>query len=177
LQFNGGTIRAEGTFDPFTVMQVSGTQFIIGQNPNALATVNFNNKALSLLAGSLEFKIQSGTTYDTFANLSTWTVAGTQLLLRLINGAENNLAPSDILTLVNAGSDTGVFFANVPSGTRLTTADGLGSFLVSYPAGSGDLILSDFQPVPEPKQLAIATTLGLAALIFVRRLRHSPHLY
>lgn len=171
MQFLGGTILAAGTFDPFGVLPVTSANFRIGLNPNAVGSVNFNNKQLSLTAGTLEFKLESGSSYDRIQNLAGWSVNGTALSLRLINNAQNTLQPSDILTLVNASFDNGVSFANVGRGQRLTTVDGLGSFLVDYPTGSGDLVLSDFQAVPEPEHVALATGLVLAGLALHRRFR------
>ena len=60
--------------------------------------------------------------------------------------AQNAVLPgsSDTLTILSAGSSLSGSFANVASGSRLTTTDGRGSFRVNYDAGTHTVILSDF---------------------------------
>ena len=64
----------------------------------------------------------------------TVTLAG-NLVVSLASGAALPGA-GDLLAIVSAGGPVEGAFANVPSGARLTTADGRGSFQVNYGSGS-----------------------------------------
>lgn len=173
LQFTGGSIHAAGTLDPYGSVVVSATAFTIGLNPNVVAAVNLNNKQMTFTGGSMEYKISSATSYDHINNLAGWGINGTTLSLRLIDNAQNTLKPSDVLTLANGNFDSGVNFGNILNGSRLTTSDGNGSFLVNFL--NGDLTLTDFQAVPEPKHLISLTALAMGFYLSCRsrRLRSS----
>jgi len=75
-------------------------------------------------------------------------VLGGQLTLNLINGFMPE--PNTSISVFNAAGGLFGVFANVASGQRLTTLDGLGSFLVHYgpssPFNSNQVVLADFQP-------------------------------
>jgi len=101
--------------------------------------------------GKLEIEIGGGFPGSTF---DTVDVTGTALLdgglqLKLINGFLPN--PSLTLKVLSATSLSGVF-TNVANGQRLTTVDGIGSFLVHYGPGSAlpqnQIILTDFEFTP-----------------------------
>ena len=92
---------------------------------------------------------------------------GGMLSLAFLNGFQSTVQPADTFTVLNAASLSGAF-ANAASGARLTTTDGLGSFLVNY---SGLAVtLSSFQPVPEPSTWTLLGLGGLALLAL--RARH-----
>ncbi|MFL6541579.1 MAG: hypothetical protein ACJ8I9_00290 [Chthoniobacterales bacterium] len=57
--------------------------------------------------------------------------------------------PSDTFPIIVTQTPIPGSFLNAPSGSRLNTTDGSGSFLVTY-AGSNNVVLSDFGP-PEAK--------------------------
>jgi hypothetical protein len=57
-------------------------------------------------------------------------------------------------------------FLNVVNGGRVDTTDGYGSFQVNY--GSGEIILSDYESVPEPATLSL---MAAAAVVMGRRRR------
>ncbi len=61
------------------------------------------------------------------------------------------LASSEILTVLQSSRPLSGVFANAPHGTRLTTVDGTGSFVVLYTADS--VTLTGFQVLPPPVQL------------------------
>jgi hypothetical protein len=73
---------------------------------------------------------------------------GGDLELVLLNGFVPN--PSDTILIFSAGFSIFNSFANVANGQRLTTTDGLGSFIVNYGAGSAfdprQIVLSSFVP-------------------------------
>ncbi len=95
------------------------------------------------------------------------------LEVRFLGGFQNTLDGSETFTLLDAGSPLVGSFLNVLNGERLTTADGLGSFLVRYGSGvdSDRLLLSEFQPVPEPVHGAGVVACGLLAWLGWRRVR------
>jgi T5SS/PEP-CTERM-associated repeat protein len=132
------------------------------------AITNFGN--LSLQPGAvLDFTLGGtiqGTEYGFI--LVTNGVAALDGLLQVsfINGFETNVLNSDIFTLLTTTNVLTGSFTNVLSGERLMTVGGEGSFLVSY--SDNNLVLSDYQVVPEPGTLALCV-LGLLALFAVRR--------
>ena len=83
---------------------------------------------LDIEVGGISF----GSNYDVVEVSGSATLAGV-LRLSLINGFVP--APNNIFTALAAGNLSGVF-SNVANGQRLTTADGLGSFVVRYGPGS-----------------------------------------
>jgi len=92
---------------------------------------------------------------------------GGTLVLRFAEGFESLVSETDTFTIIEALEASTGAFANVAAGERLTTADGLGSFIVNYGPSSayGDkaVVLSDYQvAIPEPASLALlASLLGL----------------
>lgn len=82
---------------------------------------------------------------------------------------QNSISPSDTFAILDSDLVINGAFDNVASGQRLATSDGLGSFLVTY-AGLTDVILSNFQPVPEPA--ALSGVLAGAAMLVARRRRN-----
>ncbi len=100
---------------------------------------------LSLLSGSnLSFQLgglAQGGQYG-FIGVNGSVTLGGNLVLAFANGFENSVTGANTFTLLTASSPFSGSFANVVSGTRLLTSDGLGSFLVTY-AGSS-IILSNF---------------------------------
>ncbi len=78
-------------------------------------------------------------------------------------------ANSDTLTVVSAASPVQGSFGNVPSGVRLATTDGKGSFRVSYGAGTNTVTLSDFllpgqaDPTPTVTLSVVTSSVGVAS--------------
>ncbi len=98
-------------------------------------------------AGTLAIDIggtTAGVNHD-FVGVSGLVSLGGQLQVTVDNG----FTPTEQQTFaVLASSGISGAFSNAPSGTRLATADGLGSFLVQYgsgsPLGPNQIVLSDF---------------------------------
>jgi hypothetical protein len=137
-------------------------------------TVNGNVSLLSSSKSVMEIGgVTQGKQYDYIAIAGALTVGGT-LELRMLNGFESKLNPSQRFILVTSKSLLGGVFANVANGARLTTADGLASFKVNYgdgsPYGPDNIVLSDPLVVPEPATLVLFAGGALAlALRQVRR--------
>lgn len=110
-----------------------------------------------------------GSTYDYLDVRGNVTLAGT-LSLRFVNGFEGSILSTDTFTILNAGVSGGLTgaFANVLSGQRLVTSDGLGSFEVNY--GLDGVTLSNFQAVPEPETYVLLG-IGFAAVVAITRRR------
>jgi fibronectin-binding autotransporter adhesin len=113
------------------------------------------NVILSSSPSTLSFQI-GGTTqstqYDYLQILGTIALAG-DLQVNVSSAFEPSVTPNETFTVLYAEGVSGSF-ANVASGGRLETADGQGSFLVTYEAGTGAsshyLNLSDYLPTAEP---------------------------
>lgn len=93
------------------------------------------------------------------------------LLLQLVNGFQDRVSFTDTFTLLQSGNLTGEFL-NAANGQRLSTVDGLGSFIVSYgpesPFDPTSVVLSAYLAVPEPGALGIV---GMACGLMLRRPR------
>jgi hypothetical protein len=153
----GGLVRLGGTLNP-------------GSSPGLLsvdADIAFQD------GGALEIELAGrarGTEHDALDVAGAVTLAGA-LSLSFLGGFETAIGAGDTFDVLSAEALSGAF-ANVASGGRLTTRDGLGSFAVWYGAGSlftpTKVVLADFLAVPEPGTAAL---LGLGAVgLAVRRL-------
>ena len=89
---------------------------------------------------------QPGISFGQVINVSTATVGGA-LQVRLSDSFRSRVQSSDVFTLLAAQTITGQF-TNVASGDRLQTADGSGSFLVTY--NGQQITLSKFLPAVVP---------------------------
>jgi hypothetical protein len=78
------------------------------------------------------------------------------------------LKPSSTLSILTSNELLTGEFSNVPSGGRLTTADGLGSFLVTY-SGSDSVVLTDFHTAPEPHTGTVLLCGALCSLCRFRK--------
>jgi fibronectin-binding autotransporter adhesin len=113
-----------------------------------------------------------GTQYDLYdINGSAALVAA--LDIRFLNDFEDVISASDVFTILSAdGPLTGSIqnpWVGGPAG-RVITADGLGSFLVSF--SGNNLVLSDFSTaVPEPAAARAIAALTVAAVARRRRRR------
>jgi len=123
---------------------------------------------------------QRGAQFDALDVGGDITLDGTTLLtLDFINGFGGQVQANDSFALVLAGTRVFGQFANVASGERLLTADGLGSFAVRYGADNGfdqGLVVSNFAvaAVPEPASYAMLLA-GLALIGAMGFRRHGGH--
>jgi hypothetical protein len=140
-----------------------------GSSPGALTV----NGSLSLLANS-ELRMEigglfQGTQYD-YVDVNGSVSLGGQLVLSFLNGFQSMVSDSNIFTLLTADAPLTGAFSDVANGARLATADGLGSFVVHYGAGSAyganNLVLTN--AIPEPS-IFVMLLVGVAVLPLVRR--------
>ena len=98
---------------------------------------------------------------------------GGNLQVSFIGGFDTTVTSGMTFDLISSTSLSGSFL-NAPSGSRLWTADGLGSFVVNYgpgsPYGVNDVVLTSFAPVPEPATwVLLAGGVGFVGLLVRRR--------
>ncbi|MGI9456906.1 MAG: PEP-CTERM sorting domain-containing protein, partial [Aeoliella sp.] len=147
LILNQGVISGDGRFVASVENQLNGRiEPGFGEETGRLEWEDAN---LTLQTGStVAFDIGGRAIAATYDRIDAQSVVinGGLLELGLINGFLPNAA--DVFRILNASSLDGVF-DNISNGERLTTTDGLGSFLVNYGASSTfashQVVLSDFQ--------------------------------
>ncbi|HEY4302229.1 MAG TPA: PEP-CTERM sorting domain-containing protein [Candidatus Didemnitutus sp.] len=139
-------------------------------------TIDANTSLLS--PAFLAFEVggaAQGSQYDHLVVNGALALGGS-LQIGFISGFENTVNSSMTFDLVSS-STLSSSFLNVASGSRLDTADGLGSFVVNYGSGSSfgvnDVVLSGFAPVPEPSTWALLLAgSGIVGWGLRRRRRH-----
>lgn len=140
---NAGSLTGNGT--------ISGRLFSNGLLSPSGGNLVFTNARLTLGSSSdLAFTLggnQAGVGYDQIFNTYTASLDG-DLDISFANGFEASVSPTDTFTLLTSNSTLSGQFANVASGGRLETDDGLGTFQVDYSGNS--VVLSNYQALPEP---------------------------
>ncbi len=94
---------------------------------------------------------------------------GGNLILTLVDGFEPS--SSDMFTVLTCDETLSGSFLNVANGGRLMTSDGEGSFEVQYGTGPyiNEIVLSDFEAVPEPSTTAVVCALAFGMAMRRRR--------
>jgi hypothetical protein len=102
-----------------------------------------------------------GTEYDFLSEAGSVPLKldGT-LKLDFANGFERTITSANTFTILTSNQNLTGTFDNVKSGTRLNTADGFGSFVVTYSGQS--VVLSNF--VPEPGAAVFCAAAGILLL-------------
>jgi T5SS/PEP-CTERM-associated repeat protein len=115
--------------------------------PSSSAGASISGDYSQLTAATLQIEIGgvASTAFDRVRVAGGITLLGGDLEVSLINGFVPSSTDAFTVLSTQIGSFTGSF-DNVASGQRLTTSDGLGSFLVSYGPGSPQVVLSTFLP-------------------------------
>ena len=155
LDARGGTIRADGdslTSTAGSIMMGGGTfrsndainlgGMIAPGNSAGEMTLNGN---VSFDPGAdLQIELASAASFDVLTIVNSAPVAlGGTLNIFMLNGFIPTA--TDSFVIVDANDTLSGSFSNVASGSRLTTADGLGSFEVVYGGGT-TVVLSNFVP-------------------------------
>ncbi len=175
VTFQGGRLMGTGKVSPFGNLNVTtGAVIDPGDNLGQAGLLTISTK-LDLSGGGVLHADLGGTavglTYDQTVTANFPTLGGGELELSLINGFTP--ATDDTFTILTTsdGSFLSGSFDNVANGARLTTVDDTGSFLVQYGSGanSGSVVLSGFEPIPEPSALALFATALSVGFIFNRR--------
>ncbi|MGE5608849.1 MAG: hypothetical protein ACM359_06330 [Bacillota bacterium] len=164
LLLQGGSLEGAGVIGAAVT---SNAMISPGTGPGSL-TIKGN---LTLLGNSeLAMDIggaMAGIQYDTLSVTGAVTLGGV-LHVTTLDGFDSQVSPLNSYTILTTTSDLMGAFDNIASGQRLLTSDGLGSFLVNYSAATRSVVLSDFQPVPEPSAILWAV-LSIGLLARVRR--------
>jgi PKD repeat protein len=140
MQILGGSVVGTGTI----VASITNNGTISpGFSPGNLKVSNITNGPGAIFSVELGGTVQ-GTNYDVLVVTSS-AVLGGMLKVSFVNGFQSTVAPGDTFIVLTAGGSLTGAFSNVASGARLTTADGFGSFLVTY-ASTNVVILNGFTP-------------------------------
>ncbi len=144
---NNATISGEGKL--IMDVNVNNSYITPGNTPGKLRI-----EGNLSITGTSDVEIELGGTvagdsYDVLAQSggTNGTALGGTLTVKLIDDFECALLGTDGFTVVTSDMPLTGAFTNAANGARLATADGLGTFLVSYGAGSSipdAVVLSDF---------------------------------
>lgn len=154
--YTGRTLVEEGALGGNGSVQSIRVGFSGTLAPGSSAGLLTVNDELAFSGGTLAIEL-GGTTrgleYDALDVGGSVSLGGATLEISFLDGFASTILSTDVFTLIDAGA---IFdsFGNVLSGERLATADGFGSFLVTY--NGNTLVLTDYAAVPEPSSLALA---------------------
>ena len=151
LNFAAGSLLGGGT------VQAAVTNFAVISPGNPIGALAIQGNLTLQSTSQLIFDISAanaapGVTYD-FLNVTGTVTLGGVLTVQLLGNARSTILPTDTFTLLTSTSPLIGAFTNVASGTRMLNYFGAGSFLVTYTGNS--LVLSNFDPIPEPSTWAL----------------------
>lgn len=163
FDFQGGALLGFGT----VVGDVQSAAFL--SPGEAIGTLNFSGNLTLAAASQLFFQLGGatrGTLYDTI--LAQGATLNGALLVAFANGFEELALADQTFTLLESINPLNGVFAGIADGSRLTTLDGFGSFVVNY--GPNSVFLTDFQAIPEPGTVGLIL-IGLGVLARAHRRR------
>ena len=136
-----------GNWSGYTAPGINGgpTDAYLGAPGNTVCDVNATLTSLKITPGSaLDLEFGDSLTVATTTISTDGAVAlGGTLAVTLAPGAALPGA-SDRMAFLSAGAGITGAFSNVPSGTRVATTDGRGSFVINYGANSNLVTVSSF---------------------------------
>ncbi len=142
-----------------------------------IGTLSVNNTVSLLDSSILRFELgglAQGVTYDYLAIGGSMQLDGI-LSLDVSYDLKLQLAESDVFTIITSNDLSGSF-DNGRNGDRITTGDGLASFIINYgptsPFAKNNVVLSQGQIVPEPSSLILAAV-GLGGYFSIRRRKNT----
>lgn len=145
--FAGGTLSGEATM----LRKVNGSAAILapGLPGDTTGLLLFEGGLTLSESSTMAIELEGNGTgeIDRIQVGDPLVLAGT-LDIRFTGGFENSVSPLDTFTIVTAEGTLSGAFTNAPSGNRLITTDGLGSFIVTYVGGT--VVLSEFEVGPGP---------------------------
>jgi PKD repeat protein len=164
LQTSGFTVLTGGVISASVPLNIQGGSLIgsgtiVGSlTNNGTASPGFSGAGTLSVSGNLTCQPSSvikvklggttqGTGYD-FISVTNAVVLGGTLQIWFSSGFQTAIPPGAVFTILLAGGSLTNGFSNVGSGGRLFTADGYGSFIVTYSPGSKTVVLSGFTPNP-----------------------------
>ncbi len=149
LTLNGGTMQLDGTLDGNLTFNAGVIE--IGDPVGRLSlTRDFNQSAATTLRIDIG-GLTPETEFDVLDVQGFFGFLGGPLDVSLLDLGSGIFLPDavDTFQILQTLNSVSGAFTNVASGDRLTTADGLGSFVVNYglasPFGFNNVVLSDFQ--------------------------------
>jgi hypothetical protein len=155
FNLSGGTLQGSGTVTAGTI--TSGAATVMPGVPEAAGKLTVAGNLTLVSSSTTAIRVggtAQGTTYDFLHVTGATNLGNATLHVTLINGSQGQLHPSDTFTILTAdGGLGGGTFGGLPDGALFTTTDGLGNFQIHY-TGT-DVILINFQPVPEPTGLLL----------------------
>ena len=138
-QTGGVTILAGGTLSASTVSGVGGQ---IKGSGNIVGNIATPGTSLSVSIRGLTPGANDGQ-YDQI-NVTGTVVVGGNLNVSLASGIAGTLLPANTFVILTASGPLSGAFNNAQNGSRITTSDRAGSFLVTMTGNS--IVLSDFYP-------------------------------
>jgi fibronectin-binding autotransporter adhesin len=178
-----GTLVWQGTqFTSTGILQLYGTKVTAANGLNVgegtltgSGTIN-GNVTLASDPSTLGFQLRDDTDYDSLTINGNVSLNG-NLQITLANG----FLPlnSDVFTVldVNSADNLTGSFLNVPDGGTLETADGSGYFIVEYAdiQFPNEIVLTDFQQIPEPASAGMLCLIAAGSLMRRRRTNQSTN--
>ncbi len=149
VQLRNGTLACDdgiingGSLGGFGTVWGLASNGLIAPSGGVLTFYHLTLQSNSVLAYELN-GTQPGISFGQVVTPSTAIIGGV-LQVTLSTAFQSQVQPSDTFTILAAQSIAG-HFTNVASGARLDTADGSGSFIVTY--SGQQIILSNFLPAP-----------------------------
>ena len=167
LTVTTGALYGTGTYNGSSTTLGTGSSGALvsaGDGADEVGSLIFQGNASTLAGSTWEFDLEGlaqGTEYDHITAWDNLDLAGILLDVSLLN--EFMADETDTFTIISANNVHGMF-ANVV-GSTLTLTDG-SSFDVTV--GSNQVVLSNYQAVPEPAGALLAAA-GLAVAVAARR--------